>query len=265
MRAQSLLWVSAFVSLALAAGTLENPRALSQPHTASSGLRVPSASSQVGGDFVGSDTAKAMLVRMRQQRGLDAEAEISSLLIRTTRKAGSALPEYETLRLLGPDRFQRVGRHVYTVVGDAYWQRPTPGKTALEVAERNTRARFAEVALLFLLRGAPSVSPLAVHASRRGQDQIIEVTGGADFKRVLVMDSDGVLRAIEEVGQLTQGGAGTTVTRRLAIEEYQSVAGILFPSRLTERIAEYSAAIEVTEILLNEQVFPHDFDPSPDK
>lgn len=200
--------------------------------------------------------AEKLLNETRIKRGLVSQDQVQSLLIRTSRTLGGALPEYETIRMLWPDRFQRVGSRTHTILGQRYWQQPTPSAAALEFADRNTRHRFAETALIFLLRPLPG---LQVKEVDRAPDRGLEFTDGNGFRRVLVFAPDLTLKTIEEQGQLTQGRTTSAVARVLTVDEHAEFKGIAFPGKMTERIGPSAAAISISEVQVNRSVAPADF------
>lgn len=244
-RVAALLWVICAVYLCSAGSSL-------------AAWLEPPLHSSVWGEAFQDASAQKLLDQVRSKRGLATRSDVKSLLLRTSRTLVGSLPDYETVRLLWPDRFQRVGSRTHTIIGDTYWQQPRPSDRALPFAERNTRGAFAEVGLVFLLRPLPNVV-LEIRDIDRAPDRGLEFTGPDGFRRVLVIAPDLTVKAVEERGQLAQGGASSSVTRILAIEKYRQFDGIWFPVQMTEQIGTATAAISINDVLVDKGVGANDF------
>jgi hypothetical protein len=174
-----------------------------------------------------------------------------------TRKREDNPPGFETRRLLLPESFQHVTRRVFTVVGDTFWQDPESGAD-LTVSERNARHRFAETALVFLLRGT-TVTPLTASRVPSESGVVLDFRGSGGFERRLAFDAAGDLEWFAEEGELSQAGALTTVVRRLAIDAFQEFDGVTFPTVMKESIGGWLSDVSVQEIVVNRDVSEEDF------
>jgi hypothetical protein len=215
----------------------------------------------VGGSQAGLPSVAEVLRKAREARGGMELDGVKSLLIRMTRTLTDAMPSYETVRFLAPDRFQVVRSTIFTIVGERFWRRPAGTSETLKVSERNTRARFAEYSVLFLLTVPASVAA-ADTVARRGDGELLATwvrPGHTPFTLVLDARSFAV-RAIEEEGLLSQAGEYRRVLRRVTIDTLRRVGGIRAPAHMTESIGGSTAKIQVTDVLVNAGVTEADFE-----
>jgi hypothetical protein len=194
---------------------------------------------------------------IRTRRGLAGAEPIESLLMRMTRTREDAPPEYETRRLLLPASFQQVTRWRFTVVGDTFWQHPEP-RGDLALAERNTRFRFAETVLVFLMAGTESM-PLTVRRVSSDSKVLLDFTGPGGCHRRLAIDTAADLEWFEEETEFSQGSRSTTVQRRLSVNAFQQFGGVTFPTIMKESIGGWLSDVSVQEIVVNRDVSVEDF------
>jgi hypothetical protein len=206
--------------------------------------------------------AHAVLQRAQEALGRPGGVgAIESLIFRLTRRIGEALPRYETIRILLPDRFQLVRASTFTVLGNRYWQRPDPTESTRRLAEQNMRRRFAEHCLVFLLRTPGSRTPAASLTRREPGLLALTFTRPPDPDITLLLDERTYrLRAVEDQVRLSQMAQTRIVPRRLTVDAFHDVEGIRFPSRMTQSIAGSVVTIQVSNIRINAGVQAADFE-----
>ncbi|MCX6538178.1 MAG: hypothetical protein NT151_04485 [Acidobacteria bacterium] len=195
--------------------------------------------------------------------------EVKSLLIEGSRGDASF-----TYRILLPDRFQwNNNGPTFTIDGPSgYVQRPDASDATKAMSRKNATKTFVTISLTTLIR-VPSA--LKVRATLRKPDKtgsmpVVFTTEGG-FAILLEVDSSSFLpKAYSYVDNLTEGDCAeppieSTASRRVVYDEYRQVAGIRFPTRMTDTITTADgrairASLQFTSIRVNEGISQADFE-----
>jgi hypothetical protein len=159
-----------------------------------------------------------------------------------------------------------------------YFQVPERNEAMMTLAKKNTMKTFVTQAITLLVR-APSI--LKVRATLPKTDRpgtlLVMFTTAGGFAIQLEVDSTTfVPKAYTEVGNLTEGDCNepevvtgaiervTSATRRVTFDEYRTVAGIRFPTVMTDTISVqdgrvFTVPLRHSVVRVNEGVTEADF------
>jgi hypothetical protein len=232
---------------------------------------------QVLGGIEATKAVHAVLVKVRNALGGDERLlGVKSLVVEGDRNG-----TFLSCRILLPDRIQWKNDVDMTFTLDGashYFQVPNANDAMMTMAKKNTIKTFVTQSITLLVR-APSILKVRATLSKTDRPGTLVVMFATDggFAIQLEVDSStfvpkaySIVDGYTETGRDEPGGvsgaieAVTSATRRVTFDEYRTVAGIRFPTVMTDTITVqdgrvFTVPLRHSVVRVNEGVTAADF------